>query len=170
LSSIAYGALTRKRNAGEKGKSTSEDAPGVKTYIDALAALVPAEVLAVHATIMTFTTSTSDDGSETTTITEPGTLEWVFWVLLAASAALYIFGLKHRPYGYGWLRLLIPPTAFVGWAMLQNPSVFDAIDTSLAQSDRTAIALSGALILGPLAAALGSKADDSPSEDRDKEG
>jgi len=159
MSSIAYGALTRKRNGAPKNKSMSEAGPAMKTYVDALAALVPAEVLAVHAVILTFTTSASEDGETTTTITEPGTLEWVFWVLLGASAVLYVMGLQHLPRGYGWLRLLIPPAAFLGWTMLQNPSVFDAIDSSLGQADRTAIALIGALLLGPIAAMLGGKAD-----------
>ena len=59
MSTLAYAAMTRVREAATPGTSTTTKPPGVKTYVDALTALVPAEVLAAHATILTFTTTTS---------------------------------------------------------------------------------------------------------------
>lgn len=165
MSTLAYGALTRKREEAEERKSTEAEPPGVKTYVDALAALVPAEVLAVHATVLEVTTTSEEDeaGETVTTITEPGTLEWVFWALLATTVVLYLLGLRRRkPEGWDLVRLLIPPLAFVGWTMLLQPSAFDAVDPGLGDADRTAIALIGALVFGAIAAALGQKADQSP--------
>lgn len=160
MSTLAYGALTRKREEAEERKSTEAEPPGVKTYVDALAALVPAEVLAVHATVLEVTTtSEEDEASETvTTITER-----VFWALLATTVVLYLLGLRRgKPAGWDLVRLLIPPLAFVGWTMLLQPSAFDAVDPGLGDADRTAIALIGALVFGAIAAALGQKADQSP--------
>jgi len=57
------------------GTSTTTSAPGIKTYVDALAALVPAEVLTAHAAILTFTSDTMDQaGEKVVKITEPVTL------------------------------------------------------------------------------------------------
>lgn len=165
MSTFAYGAMTKRRNQADPGKSTDEEPPGLKTYVDLLAALVPAEVLAAHAVIIAFTTSTEEGegGEDVTTITDPGTLEWVFWALIGASAVLYVLGLTHRPRGYGWLRILIPPLAFVGWAMLQNPSVFDAVNPDLSEGTRLAIVVIGAILVGAVATALAAKADNSPA-------
>ena len=63
MSTLAYAAMTRAREISKPGKSTTTDSPGVKTYVDALAALVPAELLVAHATILTFTTKTATDSS-----------------------------------------------------------------------------------------------------------
>jgi hypothetical protein len=49
MSTLAYGALTRKREGAEPRHSNREDPPELKGYVDALAALVPAEVLSLHA-------------------------------------------------------------------------------------------------------------------------
>ena len=58
MSTLAYAAMTSKREVARPGASTTSDAPGVQTYVDALAALVPAEVLTVHGAVLTFTNST----------------------------------------------------------------------------------------------------------------
>ena len=44
MSTLAYAALTTKREQSDPKTSTSTSPPGLKTYVDALAALVPAEV------------------------------------------------------------------------------------------------------------------------------
>src|SRR4051794_7364855 len=91
MSTLAYGALTRKREEAAPDQSTTTAPPGVKTYVDALTALVPAEILALHAFIISVTTKTEKNaaGESVTTITDPATLKWVFWALLILSVVLY---------------------------------------------------------------------------------
>ena len=73
MSTLAYAAMTRKREEAQPGTSTTSHAPGLKTYVDALAALVPAEVLTAHGAVLTFTTTTTT-AKNTVTITDVGTL------------------------------------------------------------------------------------------------
>ena len=89
MSSIAYGALTRKRQEAPANTSTLDEPPGLKTYVDTLAALVPAEVLAAHAAFMTIATSTA--GGKTA-LTHPGTLKVAFWAPLGLSFVFYVVG------------------------------------------------------------------------------
>jgi len=58
MSTWAYAKLTKKESGAGTGTSTSTSPPGLSTYIDMVAALVPAEVLAAHATILSFTSKT----------------------------------------------------------------------------------------------------------------
>jgi hypothetical protein len=169
MSTLAYAAITRKRERAKPGTSATTGAPGVKTYVDALAALVPAEVLTAHAAILTFTTDTvpatdpSRPGS-VITITEPATLVGVFWALIAVSMALYVAGrlMASTWDRWDWLRVLIPPLAFIGWTMLQKATAFDAVAPGFSQAGRSATAIIGAIVLGLLAAALAYKADQKP--------
>src|SRR5437762_8580560 len=84
VSTLLYGAVTRKREEAESGKSTNEKPPGLSTYVDALAALVPAEVLALHAVVISRSTTTVQGA---TTITAPEQLRFWFWFLLIAAGA-----------------------------------------------------------------------------------
>ena len=59
MSTLAYAALTARREEASPGTSTTSGAPGMRTFVDALAALVPAEVLSVHAAVLSFTTNTA---------------------------------------------------------------------------------------------------------------
>ena len=56
MSTLAYAQLTNAREAAPPGTSTTTSKPGIKTYMDAFAALVPAEVLTLHALIISATT------------------------------------------------------------------------------------------------------------------
>jgi hypothetical protein len=60
---------------------------------------------------------------------------------------------------YDFLRIFIPPLAFVGWTMIQKATAFDAVYPGLAAAPRTAIALFGAILLGMLSTVLAYKAD-----------
>jgi hypothetical protein len=163
MSTLAYAAMTRKREEAAPGTSTKTNSPGVGTYVDALAALVPAEVLTAHAAILTFTTDTVTDaeGKATVTITQPGTLSGVFYALIAVSMILYAAGRLTAIKWDRWdcLRMLIPPLAFVGWTMLQKATAFDAIAPHFNQASRSATAIIGAIVLGLIAAGLAYKAD-----------
>jgi hypothetical protein len=159
-----YAAVTRRREESPPGKSSSIAGPGVKTYVDALAALVPAEVLSVHAATLTFTTKT-DSTTLSTTITDAGTLRWVFWALLVLGAAIYVIA-KLYPEStwdkWDYARVLIPPLAFCGWTMLQKATAFDAVFPEMPSGTRSAIAIIGAVVLGLAASALAYKADAKP--------
>ena len=186
MSTLAYAQLTNAREAAPPGTSTTSSKPGVQTYMDAFAALVPAEVLTLHALIIAATTeipkaavaaasgaaSAASAASSTAAAAlaqiRPDavtTLEWSFWALVAASAVLYaaprlLGGLKWDRFDY--IRLLIAPLAFVGWTMLQRTTAFDAAFPELAQAPRTVIALFLGAALGAVAAALALQADAKP--------
>jgi hypothetical protein len=133
----------------------------MSTYIDAVAALVPAEVLALHATIFSLTTKTDLDqaGKSITTITDPGTLRWAFYGLLLLSVVLYIFPHFRIKDPLDYVRAIIPPAAFVAWTMLQKATAFDAVWPELGETRRTVAALFGAVLLGTLAKVLADRAD-----------
>ncbi len=159
MSTAAYAMLTSKREQAQPGTSSTTSPPGVKSWVDALAALVPAEVLAVHAVIISFTTSTVNNATQ---ITAPETLKGVFVALVVVSAVLY--WLVHRAQWDVWdyFRILIPPLAFVGWTMLQKTTAFDAVAPNLPEAPRFAIAVIGGVVLGAAATALSYRADQQP--------
>jgi hypothetical protein len=167
MSTLAYAAITRVREAATPGTSTTDKAPGVRTYVDALAALVPAEVLAAHATILTFTTHTSDGKPPTVTLTDSPALVVAFYALIGLSMLLYAAGrlMASKWDKWDWLRLLIPPLAFVVWTMLQKATAFDAVveQKVLDEATRNVIAIVGGIILGIVAALLAYKADEKPT-------
>jgi hypothetical protein len=71
MSTLAFAEFTTKREEAAPGSSSSQNPPGVSTFVDALAALVPAEVLTLHAIILSVTTKVDN---ATTTITDAVTL------------------------------------------------------------------------------------------------
>lgn len=161
MSTLAYAALTRKREEAAPNTSSSTSSPGVRSYVDVLAALVPAEVLTAHAVVLSFTTTTQKNqvGDMVTTITQAGTLRWVFVALLLLSVGLYVANsLKHWD-RWDFARMLIPPLAFVGWTMLQKATAFDAVAPDLGQASRSAIAVIGAIVLAVIAGLLAYQAD-----------
>jgi hypothetical protein len=150
MSTLTYAALTEKRLESEPNESTKGAGPGVSTYVDTLAALVPAEVLTAHAAILTFTCKTqATSGETTTTITEPDTLRLCFWLLLFLSIAIYAVG---RALARSWdkwdfVRMLIPPLAFVCWTMVQRSTAFEALHLPISDPPRRSVAIIGALVL-----------------------
>ena len=158
MSTLAYAQFTTKREEAQPRTSTKSAPPGVQTYVDALAALVPAEVLTLHGLILSVTTK-GDKGA--TTITAPETLSWAFLGLLVISVGLYVVPrlLAKKWDALDWLRMLIPPLAFIGWTMLQRATAFDAVFPHILDPTRTVIALFLAVVLGAGAAALAYKAD-----------
>lgn len=164
MSTIAFARMTRRRRAsrplepgstrskaGAEGKPT----PVGKATLDTLAALVPAEVLVAHATILQVTTETKGD---VTTITKPEPLGFAFWALVVASAVVYLVARAPNFDRLDWLRMLIPPLAFVGWTMIQKTTAFDAA-FSVDEAYRVIIPVIAALIISVGAASLAYKAD-----------
>jgi hypothetical protein len=119
---------------------------------------VPAEVLTLHALIISFTTTVMD---QTTTIVDIGTLRWSFWGLVGLSALLYIAPrvLDHKLDRWDAIRMLIPPLAFTAWTMLQRATAFDAVYQTAEAAPRTVAGLFLAVVLGGAATALAYQAD-----------
>lgn len=160
MSTLAYAQFTNRREEAVPGTSTSQNSPGVSTFVDALAALVPAEVLTLHALILSVTTTTAD---KVTTISDPATLRWAFAGLIVLSIVLYVVPRFGKWELLDYLRASIPPLAFVGWTMLQRSTAFDAIAPGMGDAPRTVTGLFLGVLLGLLAAALASKADQKPN-------
>jgi hypothetical protein len=158
MSTLAYAAFTTSREKAKPGTSTSGSPPGVNTYVDALAALVPAEILTLHALILSVTTDTVNG---TTKVVSPATLYWSFYGLCVLGIVFYAVSRTVNGKWDRWdfLRMIIPPLAFLGWTMLQRATAFDAISPSLGQAPRTVLALFLAVVLGLVAGALAYKAD-----------
>jgi len=161
MSTLAYAALTTVRDQQPPDTSTTTSLPNVRSYIDAVAALIPAEVLTLHAVILSFTTETATgtNGNSITTITEPGTLWYAFFGLLILSMVLYLVPRFRARDKFDWIRVAIPPVAFIAWTMLQKSTAFDAVWPGLGAAPRTVTALFIAVILAVLATMLGKKAD-----------
>ncbi len=164
MSTFAYASLTNVRDDADPG-----DAAAAKheagLAIDAMAALVPAEILGLHAVLLSFMTEKASavDGKVSTIISEPGTLAWSFWGLIVLTVVLYLFGRGPKHFNtLDLIRVFIPPCAFVLWTMLQKSTAFDAAFPEMAFVERMAIALFGAVFLGALAAWLASKASAAP--------
>jgi hypothetical protein len=175
VSTIAYAQLTNVREASKPGTSTTTGSPGLKTYIDAFAALVPAEVLTLHALVIAATTKTAQTAvtaaaatTETATTIPPeavGTLQLAFWGLVLMSIALYVapryFGGKWDK--FDWVRVTIAPLAFFGWTMMQRTTAFDAAFPAMGSIPRTVAALFLGAVLGAVTAGLAMKADAKPT-------
>jgi hypothetical protein len=161
MSTLAYAALTTKRKEAKPGFSASTSPPGVKGYVDALAALVPAEVLTLHGVILSYTTRTQQDqaGNSVTAITDPGPLRWSFFGLIVVSVVLYSVPRVRTWDRLDFVRMIIPAAAFVAWTMLQRATAFDAICPQCGNASRTSIALFCAVLLGVLANQLAYSAD-----------
>jgi|688.fasta_scaffold1028863_1 hypothetical protein len=141
----------------------------VSNYVEALSALIPAEVLTLHALILSQTTkieqATGGGDSTLTTISDPQTLKFAFYGLLLMSFLLYaaprlygawraagnaIKGVLAQLDAADLARAVIPPLAFVAWSMLQRATAFDAAYPWISESQRT---VSGLFLASALVAA-----------------
>lgn len=162
MSSLIYGIVTAKRSAAPAGESQSDATPGMRTYLDALTALVPAEALALYAGfVVPYTTqTTSAHGSVTTSIADPRLLQWSCAGLLVLSSLLYLVGRRRvRFTPLDLIRLFIPPAAFAGWMLVQNPGVWETWWPGSNVGQRTVIAAFAGVVLGVAASVLGQQAD-----------
>lgn len=161
MSTLVYAALTSKRDQATKGTSFTSGAPGMGAWVDALAALVPSEVLAAHAAVLAVTTVTDRSTGIATEITDPATLKWAFFALLPVSSFVYIGArlVAHAWNKFDYLRMLIPPLAFFGWSMVQRTTGFDAAFPNVTLGARTAVGAIGAVVLGTIASLLAYRAD-----------
>lgn len=184
MATFAYALRTKQRESAEPGTSTTTSSPGSTTWLDAMAALVPAEVLAIHMFAVSKLTESVevaeggsvsvtaprqgaeeveaavDDETVVTVISDPYALKVTFWALLVFSAVIYIYKAWSNFNRLDMVRLFIPPAAFVLWTMLMPDSAFDAVfPGALTEVRRELFAVIGAGVLGFLAKALADQAD-----------
>jgi hypothetical protein len=162
VSTIAFANMLNAREEtppAEVKAAKAKEKLVTKDYVVVLAGLVPAEVMALHAFAVEAATDKSDDG-KTTIITDPGTLKWAFWGLIALSVFLYISIHFKNWDPYDFIRCLIPAAAFVAWSMAIPTSGFDAVvGSDFSAAARSVIAAFAAVVLGVLAKGLVTKAD-----------
>jgi hypothetical protein len=130
--------------------------PVGKASLDTLAALVPAELLVLHATVLSVTTETKLGKF---VITEPGVLRFSFWALIVAIVAYYAIIKASNWDGWDYVRMLIPAVAFVGWTMLQKNSAFDA-EFTIKDALRIVVPAIVGFLLAGAARSLAYKADE----------
>ena len=165
MSALAFGALVRKRQEAQAGTSREDEPPGLRSYVDVLSALVPAEVIAAHAAVVKATTDTTVvGGADVVRITEPETLKIAFWALLGLTVAFYVFGFQKRTWSKtAILAALIPPLAFAAWTMAQTTSAISVLIPDLSQASRNVIVIVAATALGLAATAVPAVLDKSPA-------
>src|SRR5258708_15112854 len=126
MSTLAYAALTTRRDEATPGTSRSTESPGVTTYVDAMAALVPTEVLTLHAVMLTSATSVADT---VTTIVKGAVFPfaWAFIGLIVLASVLYaVPRMRSKKWdNMDWIRCAIPALAFVASTKLQMTTPFD---------------------------------------------
>jgi hypothetical protein len=170
VSTLAYAQVEKLREAAPAGTSTTTAAPKTRTWLDVVVALVPAEVLAVHAFVISEFTKTSEttdaDGEAVTqtVIENESALQWAFWLLIFAAVALYLIQKKGTLGLIDVVKAAIPAFAFVLWTMLQQNTAFDAVVSDIDEGVRTVVAVVGAVLLGALAQRLGVKSDKDPAK------
>jgi hypothetical protein len=149
--------------------------PDTSSWVDAAAALVPVEVLGLHAlAISLWTTSkevtvpprlgeTEATTHVVTTMTNETNLQIAFWALIALAVVIFVGGkLSNGSLNNGdFIRVFIPPLAFVAWTMLQPGTAFYAVFHHLDQGIRIFGAAFAVVILGYVAKWMGDKATES---------
>lgn len=159
MSTLLYAARTRQRQAGVSTVSQTPATPGSSTWLDALVALVPSEVLVIHAIAIAAGTKTleppsgTDDGA-ITIITRPGLLKASFFVLIALAVFLYFIRKKDSWDNLDLARMLIPPSAFVTWTLVQQNTALDAVVTGLDEGIRAVLGATLAVVLATSAKRL----------------
>ena len=154
--------LSRQTNGGAGWAEPERCGSGDGTYLDTLAALVPAEALALYAGfVIPYTTKTAPvHGTDVTVISDPALLQWSCAGLLALSGVLYLVGRQQVLFSpSNALRFFISPMAFAGWMLVQNPGVWDSWWPGSSVGERTVIAAFAAVLLGVAANLLGQQAD-----------
>ena len=119
MSSFAYGRLVRQQKealsaADDQGRAMVAAKAEENKLVTTVAALIPAEIVALHALVLSVTTSTGADGS--TTITSPEPLKWSLVVLVLLSIVVYVIGRGLKDWKErDWVRVAIPALAVVVW-------------------------------------------------------
>ena len=141
MSTLLYESLTSTRESTPAHVpftlEVPQAAPGtpekkeVNKFVDSVAALVPAEALAIHLLIFDAVTEKDETKPDSLTVTFVDK-DWAqrgWWLCLVAVLLLYL--VPHVLKGkFGFLdvfRMLIPVAAFVAWSWMLETSLFDAV-------------------------------------------
>ncbi|MEL6446066.1 MAG: hypothetical protein AAF089_14740 [Bacteroidota bacterium] len=129
---------------------TTQDTTG--SYITAVLALLPSEVIVLHSAFMAYATrqeteqgdsgvqgqdiaitvvnGSADSAASSILIVEPQPLAFAFVFLLVASLLLYVVG-RVQTGQWQWskdlFRMLIPPIAFTAWCLLEPLTAIDGL-------------------------------------------
>jgi hypothetical protein len=148
VSAYVYARLTKRveANLSTLGLTAEGEAPTPEQKAAELAqkvaALVPADILVLHAIVLASATTLGDDGS--TTVTKPGLLKWTLPIGAALCVALYLIGKLPAWSGLSdFGRMLIPAAAFFSWTLLTGTS---AATPWFANTDRGWLFLIGGVI------------------------
>lgn len=162
MSTLLYAKLTQTRkNRRAFGVDDKND-----NLLEAIAAIIPAEILAIHALALQFMTKTEPNaaGNSVTTITLPRELAITFGFLFVLNILFYLVAagfpkVKQLPVA-AWVRAFIPSFAFVCWTMLQKSTAFDAIFPNFTSPLRFVLAAGIGYLLLKVAEALAKTAND----------
>ena len=141
MSTLLYESLTSTRESTPANEALRIDVPQpadapeekkeVNKFVDSVAALVPAEGLAIHLLILQAVTEKheTDPDALTVTFVEKDWAQRGWWLCLLAVLVLYL--VPHVLKGnFGVLdpiRMLIPVAAFIAWTWMIETSLFDAV-------------------------------------------
>ncbi len=123
MSVIAYGYIVNQRRSMSPARFAALTTAGEadNKLITAIAALVPAEILGLHALAISWWTATDKDGN--TTITQPDLLRGALVALLVVTVVGYLIGRRFAHWeGKDWIRLIMPPLALLAWMALLSTS------------------------------------------------
>ncbi len=140
MSTLLYESLTSTRESTLADQpvlleTPAPDDPGkkkeVNKFVDSVAALVPAEALAIHLLILNAVTEKDETKPDalTVTFTEKAWGQRGWWFCIVA--VLLLYAVPHIIKGkFGILdpiRMLIPVAAFIAWTWMIETSLFDAV-------------------------------------------
>jgi hypothetical protein len=117
VSAFLYGRMVQRRRTQPQVTTEGVQAPAEEEnkLATTIAALFPAEILTAHAFIVSKATTTDADGN--TTITNGALLHDSLLWFLVASVVLYVIGRGFASWSpTDFVRLLVPPLAFLVWA------------------------------------------------------
>jgi hypothetical protein len=155
MSSFLFGRL-RATPPTVQGAASGADGGNNDKLLAIVTAVVPADVLAIHAAGFAYFTTTTTAGDQTsTTITNPGRAQLLFVFCVVASALLTWGGLKRKPSGEVAARVALPPMAFMAWSLLTIPSAFDGFHLGLDEFVRFLIAAGLVVVVVTSASRLG---------------
>jgi len=160
MSTLLYSKITSDKEPTKGNasliKGENKDLP---FYVSAMAALVPSEVLALHALVVSLLTEAKAEGKIISVLyKDQETLKNSFYGMIVLSILLYVIPKIKSWDKLDFLRAMIPPLAFTAWTMLQKTTAFDAVCPGMPETRRLIYALFGAIILGVFSSILTPKA------------
>ncbi|MEK6225575.1 MAG: hypothetical protein AABM40_04685 [Chloroflexota bacterium] len=136
MSVLAYGQIVRRSRApSTRGLPRAAAQEGESKLVTAVAALVPAEILAAHAFILSKATKLDSEG--TTTITNAGALQLSLPGLFVLALIVYLISRGFSDWQVlDFVRLFIPAVSFLVWTALIGTSALSPWLANLAKDGR----------------------------------